>query len=54
MHAAQLTTEPGMGGRPVSGGCDPITVTDTGGQYYGGLACKALDQGQIRSWPLTS
>jgi hypothetical protein len=31
-----------------------ITVTDTGGQYYGGLACKTLNQGQIPSWPITS
>ena len=31
-----------------------ITVTDTGGQYYGGIACKQLDQGQIPSWPLSS
>jgi len=31
-----------------------ITVTDTGGQYYAGLACQTLNQGQIPSWPLTS
>ena len=31
-----------------------ITVTDTGGQYYAGLACKAFDQGQIPSWPIAS
>jgi hypothetical protein len=31
-----------------------ITVTDTGGQYYGGLACRSLDQGQLPSWPMPS
>jgi len=29
-----------------------ITVTDTGGQYYGGLACQSLNQDQIPSWPI--
>jgi type II secretory pathway pseudopilin PulG len=30
-----------------------ITVTDTGGQIYGGTACQLLDQGQLPSWPLS-
>jgi hypothetical protein len=29
-----------------------ITVTDTGGQYYGGLACQQVNQGQTPSWPI--
>jgi len=30
-----------------------VTVTDTGGQYYGGLACQQLNQGQLPSWPIS-
>ncbi len=30
-----------------------VTVTDTGGQYYGHMACEQLNQGKLPSWPMT-